>query len=141
MGFGPEIAKVALHVSGGNERKALELCMSGSLLAGKERFVSVCIHRCKSKQDFLLEGDTDGVQCSLMIISFILHHYYLPHCLTVSYYFHMGQFLASELCFDLFSLSWERHLIHLYSLPSPATFGLPSVLESQDLLPILEVGT
>jgi len=40
MGFGPEIAKVALHVSGGNERKALELCMSGSLLAGKECFVS-----------------------------------------------------------------------------------------------------
>ena len=37
---GPEIAKVALHVSGGNERKALELCMSGSLLAGKECFVS-----------------------------------------------------------------------------------------------------
>eukprot|EP00434_Breviolum_minutum_P040102 symbB.v1.2.035630.t1/scaffold4752.1/size35433/1 len=29
MGFGPEIAKVALHVSAGDERKALELCMSG----------------------------------------------------------------------------------------------------------------
>ncbi|CAK9035974.1 Protein mono-ADP-ribosyltransferase PARP14 (ADP-ribosyltransferase diphtheria toxin-like 8) (ARTD8) (B aggressive lymphoma protein 2) (Poly [ADP-ribose] polymerase 14) (PARP-14) [Durusdinium trenchii] len=29
MGFGPEIAKVALHVCGGDERKALELCMSG----------------------------------------------------------------------------------------------------------------
>ena len=29
MGFGPEIAKVALHVSSGDERKALELCMSG----------------------------------------------------------------------------------------------------------------
>ena len=29
MGFGPEVARVALHVSAGNERKALELCMSG----------------------------------------------------------------------------------------------------------------
>ncbi|CAJ1328035.1 unnamed protein product [Effrenium voratum] len=29
MGFGPDVAKVALHVSSGDERKALELCMSG----------------------------------------------------------------------------------------------------------------
>ena len=29
MGFGPQVARVALHVTGGDERRALELCMSG----------------------------------------------------------------------------------------------------------------
>lgn len=33
MGFGPDIAKVALHVSGGDDRKALQICMSGEAAA------------------------------------------------------------------------------------------------------------
>mmetsp|Transcript_90699 Transcript_90699/g.171052 ORF Transcript_90699/g.171052 Transcript_90699/m.171052 type:complete len:608 (-) Transcript_90699:82-1905(-) len=33
-GFPPEVSKIALHVSGGDERRALELCMSGMSFMG-----------------------------------------------------------------------------------------------------------
>eukprot|EP00931_Biecheleriopsis_adriatica_P034307 TRINITY_DN19822_c0_g1_i1.p1 TRINITY_DN19822_c0_g1~~TRINITY_DN19822_c0_g1_i1.p1 ORF type:complete len:579 (-),score=108.18 TRINITY_DN19822_c0_g1_i1:24-1760(-) len=34
MGFGPDVVKVALHVAGGDEHKALQLCMSGLSFVG-----------------------------------------------------------------------------------------------------------
>eukprot|EP00930_Biecheleria_cincta_P030316 TRINITY_DN20994_c0_g1_i1.p1 TRINITY_DN20994_c0_g1~~TRINITY_DN20994_c0_g1_i1.p1 ORF type:complete len:614 (-),score=128.49 TRINITY_DN20994_c0_g1_i1:61-1872(-) len=34
MGFGPEVVKVALHVAGGDEHKAMQLCMSGLSFVG-----------------------------------------------------------------------------------------------------------
>lgn len=34
MGFGPEVVRVAMHVTGGDERRALELCMSGLAFVG-----------------------------------------------------------------------------------------------------------
>ncbi|CAE7566228.1 Parp14 [Symbiodinium natans] len=42
MGFGPEIAKVALHVSGGDESKALQLCMSGLSFVDPEASLEAC---------------------------------------------------------------------------------------------------
>lgn len=35
-GFSAEVAKIALHVSGGDERRALELCMSGMAFTGAD---------------------------------------------------------------------------------------------------------
>ncbi|CAE8719548.1 unnamed protein product, partial [Polarella glacialis] len=34
MGFGPEVVQVALHVAGGDEKRALQLCMSGLAFVG-----------------------------------------------------------------------------------------------------------
>ena len=42
MGFGPEIAKVALHVAGGDECKALQLCMSGLSFVDPEAALEQC---------------------------------------------------------------------------------------------------